>query len=264
MANEPNARIQQDMEMHQRAQVSRTLSSLSNASNNRQSDAAEQTQPRNRKAVIDLEESCRMEDIQTRMHTLTKSLIGRPFYTAPRGDRLKVFISSDMVELYDVRELVAKALSDRGIDAWIHENHAGARPESVVETSLRAAEGADMYVGLFWRKYGEVTVEEYRHSRNLNRPCFVYVRDRTCNRDPKLEAFLRAEVYDPRRGVNYDFFDSAVSVGKQVSDDIMAWLVCQHREMMTEIEWARAVREEVASLWEEMSRLRFTNQEKSV
>ena len=101
----------------------------------------------------------RLEGIQARIAWLAQGLTARPFSTAPIGDKLKVFISSDMLELYDVREFVARNLIERGIDAWIHEARAGARPESVIETSLRETEIADIYVGLFWRKYGEVTVQ---------------------------------------------------------------------------------------------------------
>jgi Domain of unknown function (DUF4062) len=89
------------------------------------------------------------------------------------GEKLKVFISSKMVELRDVREVVEKALENRGINAWVYEAHAGARSEDVIETSLYEVEAADVYVGLFWESYGEVTVHEYRHARKLSKPCFI-------------------------------------------------------------------------------------------
>ena len=98
------------------------------------------------------------------------------------SDKLKVFISSKMVELRDVREIVASALDDKGINAWIYETEAGARPEGIIETSLREVDNSDIYVGLFWEKYGEVTIQEYRYAHSLNKPCFVYIRDRNCGR----------------------------------------------------------------------------------
>jgi hypothetical protein len=202
----------------------------------------------------------RLEGIQARIAWLAQGLTARSFSTAPIGDKLKVFISSDMLELYDVREFVARNLIERGIDAWIHEARAGARPESVIETSLRETEIADIYVGLFWRKYGEVTVQEYRHARKLGRPCFIYVRDQHCQRDQRLAEFLRSEVYDPHRGVNYDFFDSAVRLGQQVAEDIMAWLVRRHREMIVEIERTRIAQEELARLRAEVEQLRTADQ----
>ncbi len=176
--------------------------------------------------------------------------------TIPFDERLKVFISSDMIELYDVREFVAQDLIERGIDAWIHETHAGARPESVVETSLRATEAADIYVGVFWRKYGQVTIQEYRYARTLNRPCFIYIRDKHCRRDTELEEFLSAEVYDPQCGVNYAYFDSAVVLGKRVASDIMAWLVRRHREMEVELQQVQTAQTELVRLRDELDRLR--------
>ena len=53
-----------------------------------------------------------------------------------KGERLKVFISSKMTELRDVREIVYKTLDEKGINAWVYENDAGARPASVRTTSL--------------------------------------------------------------------------------------------------------------------------------
>ena len=140
-----------------------------------------------------------------------------------------------MAELRDVREVVANALDDKGIHAWVYESRAGARPEDVVETSLSEVEASDIYVGLYWEKYGDVTAEEYHYARGLNKPCFVYIRDKNFTREQKLENFLRAEVYDLQKGVAYDYFDSAIKLGEQVADDIMAWLVKRHREMTAEI-----------------------------
>src|SRR5881275_524192 len=117
--------------------------------------------------------------------------------------KLKVFISSKMAELRDVRDIVASALDARGIHAWVYEADAGARPDGVVETSLRGVDEADVYVGLFWEKHGDVTAQEYRYARQLGKPCFVYIRDKDLPRDRPLEDFLKAEVYDLQRGVTY-------------------------------------------------------------
>jgi hypothetical protein len=45
--------------------------------------------------------------------------------SAQKSDRLKVFISSTMTELRDVREVVSKALDNRGINVWLYETGAG-------------------------------------------------------------------------------------------------------------------------------------------
>jgi hypothetical protein len=60
--------------------------------------------------------------------------------TSSSSNKLKVFISSKMAELREVREVVAHALDNKGIYAWLYESRAGARPEDVVETSLSEVE----------------------------------------------------------------------------------------------------------------------------
>ena len=173
----------------------------------------------------------------------------------PEKDKLRVFISSKMAELRDVREITGKALEKRGIDAWVYEYDAGARPENINTTSLDEVERADIFVALFWKDFGEVTAKEYRHAQALSKPCFVYVRDKNIQRDRRLEAFLKTEILDLSFGVTYEFFESAFALGGQISDDVTAWLVRKHREMTAQIESARVSQDEVARLKVEVQRL---------
>lgn len=182
--------------------------------------------------------------------------------TSSSSNKLKVFISSKMAELQDVREVVAKALEEKGIHAWVFESDAGARPEDVLETSLSEIEASDIYVGLFGEKYGDVTVKEYHYARSLNKPCFVYIRNKSFTREQKLENFLRAEVYDLQKGVTYDFFSSAIKLAEQVANDIMAWLVKLHRERTAEIREARVSKDEIARLQAVVDRLQATSRER--
>jgi hypothetical protein len=138
---------------------------------------------------------------------------------------LKVFVSSTITELRDVREIVGKALTDHGIEAVVYEATIGARPDTVAYTSVSEVQESDVYVGLFWRKYGDITILEYHHARKLKKPCFIYVRDKNLKRDRALEDFLQREVYDPYKGVAYSYFESALQLGDAVAKDIMDWLV---------------------------------------
>ena len=135
-----------------------------------------------------------------------------------------------MAELRDVRDVVRSELTGATIDAWVFEADAGARPDGVRDTSLKEVELADIYLGLFWKNYGHVTIEEYKRARKLIKPCFIYIRDKNIQREQALEDFLRDNVYDVSDGVTYAYFDSSVELGKQVTSDILAWLVRQHRE----------------------------------
>lgn len=170
-------------------------------------------------------------------------------------EQLRVFISSRMTELRDVREVVTAALQNKGIHAWIFETDAGARPEDVQATSLQEVEKADIYVGLFGQSYGEVTMQEYRRAVELHKPRFVYIRDKDSQREPRLERFLHDEVYDLRHGVTYAYFDSVVRLCDRVTDDIMAWLIRQHREMTAEIARAQVSQDDIARLQAEVDRL---------
>jgi predicted NACHT family NTPase len=212
-----------------------------------------------------VERLSKLESLDALREELTKlkqSGQARRFIVVPADTKLKVFISSKMIELRDVREVVANALNDRGIRAWVYEAHAGARPEGVVATSLQEVEAADIYVGLFWEKYGQVTIDEYRHARTLDKPCFVYIRDKNLQREKELESFLRSEVYDLQKGVTYEYFDSAVKLGKQVANDIMDWLVRQHRMMTAEIQEARISKKEIDRLKSEVNRLQASSRER--
>lgn len=171
------------------------------------------------------------------------------------NDKLKVFISSKMLELRDAREYLEKALADSGIHAWVYESQAGARPESVEETSLKEVEASDIYVGLFWEKCGPVTIQEYQRARELGKPCFIYIRDKDISREQALEDFLRSEIYDLQKGITYAFFSSAVKLSEQVANDIVSWLVRSHREMTAEIKEAHISKEEIHRLQLEVERL---------
>jgi len=183
---------------------------------------------------------------------LAKDSQSRQFVVAPTGEKLKVFISSKMAELRDVREIVRDTLRTHGFEAFVYEESAGARPETVVATSLQEVEEADIYVGLFWQKYGEVTVEEYRYARKCERPCFVYIRDKDLSREPKLEAFLEAEVYDPTRGVTYYYFDSVLQLGNTVVSDIMAWWTRHYRKLLAQSRAAEVSWKKIDRLTKEM------------
>jgi hypothetical protein len=171
------------------------------------------------------------------------------------GEKLKVFISSTMFELRDVREVVSESLLNRGIYAWVYEVNAGARPESVAESSLIDVESSDIYIGIFWKDYGQVTIKEFKHARTLGKPCFIYIRDKDTSRDQALQDFLKREVYDPERGLAYTYFDKSIKLGEQIANDIMSWIVRSHRDMTAEIKAARVSSKELSRIKIEVERL---------
>lgn len=157
---------------------------------------------------------------------------------------LKVFVSSTMLELADVREIVREALTSQGIEAVVYETSIGARPDTIAHASLSEVQESDVYVGLFWRQYGHITTLEYHHARKLKKPCFLYIRGKNTQRDQELEDFLQREVYDPYEGPAYSYFESVVQLGNSVAKDIMEWLVRCSRELSAQINVAATSVEE--------------------
>ena len=179
----------------------------------------------------------------------------------PGGERLQIFISSKMAELRDVRDIINHALESRGIEAWVYELDAGARPDPVTEMFLDEVELSDVFVALFSEKLGEITAKEFQHARSVGKPCFVYVRDKDKKRDRALDEWLKSQIFEPNTGVTYDFFDSAVELSTQIAEDVMAWLVRRHREMTAQIESARISQDEIAKLKSEVERLQSMSRE---
>ena len=174
-------------------------------------------------------------------------------------NKLIVFVSSTMTELRDVREVVSDALNHQRIEAFVYESNLGARPNTIVHTSLRQVEEADVYVGIFWKKYGEVTILEYNHARQLKKPCLIYVRDKDVERDSELESFLKREIYPAHTGVTYKFFVGALELGSAIAKDVMEWLVGRYRELSAHINVAETSFEEIKRLADDIVNLQSTS-----
>jgi WD40 repeat protein len=181
--------------------------------------------------------------------------------TEYRDSRLKIFLSSTMEELRDARDIVDRELDKRGIHAWVFENNVSASPNSITATSLQQVSEADVYIGLFWQRYGKVTIQEYEEARRTSKPCFIYIRDKGCKRDDNLETFLTKEIYDLQKGVTYRFFDRVSELAEQIAEDILAWLVRQHREMTAELLQAHVSQEEMLRLQTEITHLQAASRE---
>src|SRR5579859_5598828 len=60
------------------------------------------------------------------------------------SDRLRVFISSRMQELKDVRAILRQKLEELGIDAFVYEVDLGAHPDDPEKVSLLEVERTDI------------------------------------------------------------------------------------------------------------------------
>src|SRR5262247_3432496 len=147
--------------------------------------------------------------------------------------RLRVFVSSKMQELATERQAVRAALDALKVDAWVFEQDAGARPVSIEKAFLEEVEAADLYIGLFWKGYGDYTIEEYEHARKLGKDCLIYEK-RALNgqRDPRLQAFLD-RIGNVERGLTIKWFDDPLQLSEAIKDDVAKWQAQIIRERRT-------------------------------
>ncbi len=141
-----------------------------------------------------------------------------------------VFVSSRMNELAPERVAVRKALEELRVGAWLFENDAGARPESIQTTFLEEIKEAKIYVGLFWKGYGAYTIEEYEHASKLGKDCLIYEkRSGIENRDKDLQHFLDT-LNKVETGHTVRWFTSADELGEMVKVDLIRLLLSKYKE----------------------------------
>jgi len=80
-------------------------------------------------------------------------------------------------------------------------------------------------------------------------------------RDPQLQDFLNAEVYDLTKGVTYDYFDGAFALGAAIGRDILGWVVRRYRELDAQVKARDVSQEEIERLQAEVKRLQVLSRE---
>ena len=147
--------------------------------------------------------------------------------------KLRAFISSRMEELSYERDLIELALNELNIQAWKFESDAGARPETIQETYLRELRDSDFYIGIFWKGYGEYTIDEYAEACKIDIPCFIYEkRTELEERNPRLQAFLD-EISSVTSGRTVQWFSSPEELSDYVKRDVSAWVATLSRKGWT-------------------------------
>jgi hypothetical protein len=137
------------------------------------------------------------------------------------GRPLRVFVSSAMLELKDERQAIKSALRDLKVDAWVYEDDAGARDQTTRTTYLEELDAADLYIGVFWKRFGAYTIDEYRHAVSTQKPTLLFVK-KAGERDAPLQAFL-GEVGDVEQGRATRWFDTAEELREFIKDDVARW-----------------------------------------
>jgi tetratricopeptide (TPR) repeat protein len=150
---------------------------------------------------------------------------------------LSLFISSKMVEMQEERRAVQSALAAYRTRGWLWEENAGARPEPIQSTYLKEVEACDIYIGLFWKEYGEYTIEEYQHARKHYKPCLIYVKQVDIEqRNQRLVNFLK-EINRVSSGLTVYHFANTEELAEQVQKDMMQLLTSRFRDIRQQPIW---------------------------
>lgn len=108
--------------------------------------------------------------------------------------RLRVFVSSTLLELSEERAAVRQAVERLGLTPVMFE--AGARPHPPRDLYRSYLEQSHVFVGLYWQHYGwtapgeEVSGLEDEYLLSAGKPRLMYLKEPAAGRDERLEALL--------------------------------------------------------------------------
>ncbi len=140
--------------------------------------------------------------------------------------RLRVFVSSTLGELAEERRAVSRAISVLRLTPVMFE--LGARPYPPAEVYRAYLAQADVFIGLYWQRYGQLVPggrvsgleEEFDLSGGL--PRLLYVKASAPDREPRL-ADLLARIKE-ESSASYRYFRTSAELGRLVRDDLAVLL----------------------------------------
>ncbi|MFJ8892943.1 ATP-binding protein [Leifsonia sp. NPDC102414] len=141
--------------------------------------------------------------------------------------RLRIFVSSTLQELADERRAARSAIERLHLAPVMFE--LGARPHPPRDLYRAYLEQSDVFLGLYWERYGWVAPEEevsgLEDEYNLcpdDLPRLLYVKTPAQNREPKLTDLLNRIRDDDRAA--YKYFESAKELSRLVEADLATLL----------------------------------------
>lgn len=141
--------------------------------------------------------------------------------------RLRIFVSSTLQELAAERRAARTAIERLHLAPVMFE--LGARPHPPRELYRAYLEQSDVFVGLYWERYGWVAPEEevsgLEDEYNLcppELPRLLYVKGPAENREPRLTALL-ARIRDDDRAA-YKYFETPKELAQLLENDLATLL----------------------------------------
>jgi Domain of unknown function (DUF4062)/inactive STAND len=142
---------------------------------------------------------------------------------------LRVFVSSKMEELAEERQAIQTALKELFIASFVFEVDAGPRETTIEQTFVEELREADLYIGIFWRGYGEYTIQEYQTAVDLGMDRLIFEkRVAVEQRDPELQQFLDG-ISHVREGVTICWFTTQDELRNIVKQAVQKWLTSKVR-----------------------------------
>jgi predicted ATPase len=140
--------------------------------------------------------------------------------------RLRVFVSSTLGELAEERRAVSRAILALRLTPVMFE--IGARPYSPAEVYRAYLAQADVFIGVYWQRYGQLVPgapvsgleEEFDLSGGL--PRLLYVKGPAPDREPRL-AELLARIQE-EASASYRHFRTPAELGRLARDDLAVLL----------------------------------------
>ena len=136
--------------------------------------------------------------------------------------RLRVFVSSTLGELAEERQAVSRAISALRLTPVMFE--VGARPHPPQELYRAYLAQSDVFVGLYWQRYGwvgpgmEISGLEDEFQLSQAFPRLLYVKVPAPDREPRLTEMLAR--IEAEGSVSYRHFRTARELGRLVRDDL--------------------------------------------
>ncbi len=139
--------------------------------------------------------------------------------------RVRVFVSSTLQELAEERRAVRTAITRLRLTPVMFE--LGARPHPPRELYRAYLAQSDVFVGIYWRRYGwvapgeRVSGLEDEYLLSGDRPKLIYVKNAD-DREPRLDELLERVQADDRAA--YKPFDSPDELAELLADDLAVLL----------------------------------------
>lgn len=140
------------------------------------------------------------------------------------SSQITVFVSSKMEELAPERLAIKATLEELKVSGWVFESDAGARPQTIQQTYEEEIKKANLYIAVFWKGYGDYTIEEYKYARRQGKDCLIYEKRAEINgqRDERLQTFLD-QIGKVETGLTVRWFNTPEELREFVKQDVAGW-----------------------------------------